>query len=62
MKTKNVTERAKIIQQIVEHNYEVGNQSKSKINIYRNVILKSWHISERTFWRYLELRKIEKLK
>jgi hypothetical protein len=56
-KSKNVIERAKVIQKFLEQHYEAGNQSKSKINIYRSVICKSWPISERTFWRYLKLKR-----
>ncbi|MDR2652800.1 MAG: hypothetical protein LBC68_10910 [Prevotellaceae bacterium] len=56
MKTKNAIERAIIVRQIVEQYYEAGNQAKSKIQIYRNVIRKLYPISESTFWRYLKIK------
>jgi hypothetical protein len=55
MKTKNASERAKIVRQIVEQHYEAGNQAKSKSQIYRNIIRKLYPVGERTFWRYLKM-------
>ncbi|MDR1199041.1 MAG: hypothetical protein LBK94_08555 [Prevotellaceae bacterium] len=56
MTTKNTTERARIVQRIVAQHYEAGNQAKSKMQIYRNVIRKLYPISESTFWRYLKIK------
>lgn len=54
-KNVNVLNRAKDVEKDVEGFYEPGNQSRSKIQAYRQVVRKKHHISERTFWRYMEL-------
>lgn len=39
--------------QIIRDNYEPGNQSKSKMAIYRNKVFPELKIDVRTFWRYM---------
>lgn len=51
--TENTRKKAKLIQEIVLQHYEQGNQSKSKIQVYRNHVYKLFPICERTFWRYM---------
>jgi hypothetical protein len=57
VKTANTIERAEIVRLIVERHYEAGNQAKSKSYVYRHIVRKTFPISERTFWRYLEITK-----
>jgi len=54
-KNENVLNRAKEVEKDVSDFYEPGNQRKSKKQAYRQVIRKKYHISERTFWRYMDM-------
>lgn len=54
-KNDNIRKRAEIVQKLVSQHYEPGNQSKSKIQAYRNVVNKIYPMSERTFWRLLNI-------
>lgn len=50
---KNLLKRIENVQRIVEENYEPGNQSKCKLQAFRNHVLDIYPMSERTFWRYM---------
>lgn len=50
---KNLLKRIENVQRIVEENYEPGNQSKCKIQAFRNHVQHVYPMSERTFWRYV---------
>lgn len=52
---KNTILRAKMIQQLVEENYEPGRQDRGKSWVYKYVVYKQMPISERTFFRYLKM-------
>ncbi len=61
----NLLKRIEKVQQIVKENYEPGNQSKCKLQVFRNHVQKIYPMSERTFWRYMSIdleAKKEKLK
>lgn len=55
----NQYRRARAVADMVSEHYEVGNQSKSLIQIYRNVVVKTFPIGERTFWRYMSIAQEE---
>ena len=63
MKNKNVLKRIQKVQEIMKEHYEPGNQRKSQIQVLRNILNKSYPMSERTLRRYmktdlkLEMRK-----
>lgn len=63
MKNKNVLKRIQKVQEIMKEHYEPGNQRKSQIQVLRNILSKSYPMSERTLRRYmktdlkLEMRK-----
>ncbi len=59
---ENLLKRIENVQRIVEENYEPGNQSKCKIQAFRNHVLDVYPMSERTFWRYMntDLEAIKK--
>lgn len=50
---ENLLKRIENVQRIVEENYEPGNQSKCKLQAFRNHVLDVYPMSERTFWRYM---------
>lgn len=50
---ENLLKRIENVQQIVEKNYEPGNQSKCKLQVYRQNVMAIYPMSERTFWRYM---------
>jgi len=50
---ENLLKRIENVQRIVEENYEPGNQSKCKIQAFRNHVQHVYPMSERTFWRYM---------
>lgn len=55
MRNKNVLMRIAIVQEIMEQHYEPGNQSKSQVQVLRNVLMKSYPMSERTLRRYMKV-------
>lgn len=59
---ENLLKRIEKVQRIVEANYEPGNQSKCKLQAFRNHVQEVYPMSERTFWRYMntDLKKKEK--
>ena len=52
-KKEYLLKRVRNVQQIVEENYEPGNQSKCKLQAYRKNVMNIYPMSERTFWRYM---------
>lgn len=50
---ENLLKRIENVQRIVRENYEEGNQSKCKLQAYRNNVMPVYPMSERTFWRYM---------
>lgn len=50
---ENLLKRIENVQRIVRENYEEGNQSKCKLQAFRNNVLPVYPMSERTFWRYM---------
>lgn len=55
-KKKNLHKRIEKVQQIVEENYEPGNQSKCKLQAFRKYVNPIYPMSERTFWRYMNTK------
>lgn len=62
MRNKNVLIRIAIVQDIMDRHYEPGNQSKSQVQVLRNILMKSYPMSERTLRRYMktDVRKEQK--
>lgn len=54
MRNKNVLARIAIVQEIMSKHYEPGNQSKSQVQVLRNVLMKKYPMSERTMRRYMK--------
>jgi hypothetical protein len=59
---KNMLKRAQIIKSIVDENYEPGRLDRCKSQVFRNIVYKNYPMSERTFWRLLELERKCRLK
>jgi hypothetical protein len=57
---ENLLKRIENVQRIVEENYEPGNQSKCKLQAYRQNVMATYPMSERTFWRYMNTDVSEK--
>jgi hypothetical protein len=53
----NTLKQAELIARIIKQHYEPGRQDRNLRWIYRNHILKTYPISERTYWRYVSLMK-----
>ena len=51
----NIIKKARLISHLVQQHYEPGNQNKCKLQVYRKYVKPCYFISERTFWRYLEI-------
>lgn len=51
--------RVKVVANLVAEHYEAGNQSKSLLQIYKNVVMPVYPMGERTFWRYMTLAQEE---
>ncbi|WP_221412155.1 hypothetical protein, partial [Dysgonomonas sp. ZJ279] len=49
----NVLKRVALIQDIVRERHEVGNQSKSKRQVWRYYVNSIYPMSERSFYRYM---------
>lgn len=52
-RNKNVLRRIAIVQDLVNQHYEPGNQSKSQVQVLRNVLMKCYPMSERSLRRYM---------
>lgn len=50
-------ERARKVRELVALHYQPERQDRCKLWVYRNIIKKQFCISERTFFRYLEIPK-----
>jgi hypothetical protein len=59
MKSKNGMRRAHIVQAIVAQYYEPERHDRCKRWIFRNIIVKQYPMSERTFWRYISMQENE---
>ncbi|MDR1543808.1 MAG: hypothetical protein LBS50_05260 [Prevotellaceae bacterium] len=57
MLNKNIIERAKIVSDLLEQNYQSGRHDRCKLWVYRNIIYKKIPISQRTFFYYLKIHK-----
>lgn len=55
--SNNTLKRALLIRSLVEQYYEPGRQDRNRSWVFRNVIVKIYPISERTFWRYMSLTR-----
>ena len=53
---KSTAKKSQIIRRIVQDNYEPGRQDRCKLWVYRNKIRPILGISERTFFRMLNLQ------
>jgi len=51
----NLLKRIEKVQKIVYEHYEPGNQSRCKLQVYRRHVMDVYPISERTFWRYMNV-------
>lgn len=51
---KNTAARAKLLEEILAKNFEQGRQDKCKTQVWRKIIVKTYPMSRRTFFRYLE--------
>lgn len=60
-RNKNVLRRIAIVQEIVNEHYEPGNQSKSQVQVLRNVLMKCYPMSERSLRRYMNTDVKEEL-
>jgi hypothetical protein len=56
MPTQNTVKKAKLIQELVARNYEPGRQDRCLSWVYRNVIVKQYPMSQRTFFRYWRIK------
>ena len=56
---KNTIERARLINKLVEENYEPGRQDRCKLWVFRNIVRKIYPMTERTFFKYLRIAKQE---
>lgn len=55
MATCNTLKKAKLVQKLTAAHYEPGRQDRCKRAVYRNVVVKVYPMSERTFFRLLSL-------
>jgi hypothetical protein len=55
---QNTIDKAKHIANIVLQYYEPGRQDRCLLWCYRSFIAKQFHVSERTFWRYMKIAKV----
>lgn len=61
-KYPSTIEKAKKIQELVDQHYEPGRQDRCKLWVLRNVISKIYPMSERTFYRYVNMKTDEQKK
>jgi hypothetical protein len=52
---KNTIERAKIVSELLNKNYQEGRHDRCKSWVYKNVVYKQIPISKRTFFSYLKI-------
>lgn len=45
------------VRTLVELHYEPGRQDRNRRWVFRNVVVKTYPMSERTFWRYMTLTR-----
>jgi len=49
------------VRTLVELHYEPGRQDRNRRWVFRNVVLKTYPMSERTFWRYMSLTRDQQM-
>ena len=57
MPNKNTIEKALKVQDIVQRHYEPGRQDRCKLQGFRNIVTKTYPMSESTFFRYLSVAR-----
>ena len=55
----NIIHKAMLVYNLVQRNYEQGRQDRCVSWCYRNIVIKQYPMSERTFWRYMKIAKAE---
>jgi hypothetical protein len=50
---KNTIEKQRLVRELVAQHYEPGRQDRCKRWVYRNVVKRTYPMSERTFYRYM---------
>ena len=53
MANQNIAERRRLVRSIVEQHYEPGRQDRCKLWVFRNIVARTYPMSERTFFRCL---------
>lgn len=53
MRNGNTIRRAQLVREMLEAHYQPGRQDRCKLWVLRNVIRKTYPISDSTFFRYL---------
>ena len=56
---ENTLEKARKVRELVDRHYEAGRQDRCKLWVLRNVINKTYPMSERTFFRYIKMQAKE---
>lgn len=51
-----------MVRAMVEQHYEPGRQDRNRRWVFKHVVLKTYPMSERTFWRYMALTRYDKAK
>jgi len=57
MTNKNTIEKALKVQEIVQKHYEKGRQDRSKLWVFKYIVLKTYPMSKSTFFRYLSVKE-----
>jgi heat shock protein HspQ len=55
MPTNNTILKALKIQELVCKHYEAGRQDRCKLWVFRNIVVKIYPMTERTFYRYMAI-------
>ncbi len=61
MTNQNTLKKALKVRAIVELHYEPGRQDRNRRWVFRNVVVKTYPMSERTFWRYMSLTRDQQM-
>jgi hypothetical protein len=59
MRNKNIIQRAAMVLGLVHQYYQPERHDRCKRWIFRNIIVKQYPMSERTFWRYISMQENE---
>lgn len=57
----NTLKKAMKVRTLVELHYEPGRQDRNRRWVFRNVVVKTYPMSERTFWRYMSLTRDQQM-